>query len=131
MNENQKQTTLKLELKNMRFQAIIGAYAWERVAKQPVIIDLEIVPTNSNAKMNAKTSDNLADAIDYVAIHAHIEQILREQRFELIEAASEYLAQSLLHNFEIDAIRLRLQKPLALNQRGKVCVIVEYAHGAR
>lgn len=125
-NMNNISTRLKLELNHMRFHAVIGAYAWEKVVNQPVIIDLEIVPGNAAAAV--KTSDHLEDAIDYVTIHTHIQHILKKQRFELIEAASEYLVQSLLHTFNIDAIKLRLQKPLALNQRGNVCVIVEYKH---
>mgnify|MGYP002677838098 FL=1 len=62
----------------------------------------------------AGKSDALDDALDYGALAHRLTALFQEKTFDLIEAAAEYCATTLLHEFPlIRSLRLTVKKPSA------------------
>lgn len=88
----------------------IGIFDWERKIKQKIAVDLEI-PADIR---KAARRDDIRDAVDYKKIAKHIISFIRSSRYFLIETLAERLAESLLDQFSIPEIRLRISKPGAI-----------------
>ncbi len=98
-------------LKNLRVDCIVGIYAHERAATQPVFIDVELdydfaVPA---------ASDAIADAVDYDGVARGLTDLLDRRRFQLIETMAEESAAMLLALApQVTAVRLEIRKPEAV-----------------
>lgn len=109
----------KIFIEGLEARCIIGIFDWERKTLQKITVDLEFpAPIQKAAK-----SDRVEHTIDYKAISKHTLQFIEKSCFQLVETLSEELAQSLLENFPLKQIRIRLCKPGAL--RGAINVGVE------
>ncbi len=109
----------KIFLQSLEVRCVIGIFDWERKIRQKVLIDLEI-PANIR---RAAGSDRIQDAIDYKRIAKHIIAFVSKSRFKLIETLAEKLARSILADFPVSEIKLRVSKPGAI--RGAKNVGVE------
>lgn len=58
-------------------------------------------------------TDSLKDTLDYVAIYQTVGACTRNQKFYLIEALAETIARTLLTNFPLDQLVVRVRKPHA------------------
>ena len=108
-------------LRDLKVETVIGIFAWERAIRQQVSIDLEMA---SDIRRAAAT-DNIADALDYKAIAKRVIQFVGESEFQLVETLAERLAESLLDEFTIPWLRLRLSKPGAIRGAQDVGIIIE------
>jgi dihydroneopterin aldolase len=112
-------------INELRVQAIIGVFAWERQLKQTLVIDLEL-GTDIRA---AAASDALTHTLDYRAIARRSVQFIEASRFQLVEALAERLAELLRSEFSIPWLRLTVHKPGAVRGARDVGVTIE--RGAR
>lgn len=97
-------------IRGVQLDALIGVYAHERDAAQPLLLDVEL-GTDFRA---AAGSDALADAIDYAEVVAQLRQWVAGTRYALLEALLEDLASRLRAHFPaIARLRLVAHKPLA------------------
>ena len=78
-------------IKDLRVQAIIGIFGWEREVRQEVSIDLEMA---FDCKRAAKT-DAIEDTIDYKKITKGIIKFVEESEFQLQETLAESIALSI------------------------------------
>ena len=68
---------------------LIGVYEWERRVPQTVQLDLEI-----GLPPKERRSDRIGDTIDYAkVVGAHRSRAFAENRFLLVEALAEHIAQ--------------------------------------
>ncbi|WP_436637678.1 dihydroneopterin aldolase [Microbaculum sp. FT89] len=59
-------------------------------------------------------SDHFGDTIDYGRVYETVRAIVEDERFKLIEALAERIADSLLASFEqLEAVRVEIRKPSA------------------
>jgi dihydroneopterin aldolase len=56
-------------------------------------------------------SDKLSDAVDYQAVYARVAKVVREDRFSLLEALATDLADTILRDFPVRGVVLRIRKP--------------------
>ncbi|VAW44403.1 hypothetical protein MNBD_GAMMA03-911 [hydrothermal vent metagenome] len=98
-------------IEELAVEAIIGVYQYERDAKQPVLINIEMQYDSSHAG----ASDNLNHALDYHKITKDIHSFVSESSFNLIETLAEAIAQRILTNQSVTKVRLSVAKPQALN----------------
>lgn len=96
----------KLILSGVEFHGYCGITPEEREAGQRIVVDLEIDYDNRQAAQ----SDDLRDAVDYAAVANRLAEIGRSEKFHLIEALAERLAQSLIKEFGVKGLRLRVKK---------------------
>lgn len=100
----------KIIIKDLEVHNIIGVDSWERVKKQPVIINLIIYTDISKAG----DTDHLPYSIDYSSITKSITKFSEESSFKSIEALADAIAKLCITEFHISKVNIRLEKPKAL-----------------
>ena len=105
---------------DFRIEMLIGVYEWERRVPQTVQLDLEI-----GLPSRPKRSDRIGDTIDYSKIVARIAQSIGENRFLLIEALAEHIAQLVMSEFGAPWVRASVTKLGALKGVKRVGVTIE------
>jgi dihydroneopterin aldolase len=100
----------KIFVEGLAAYCIIGTLPRERKKRQKVSIDLEF-PTPVR---KAARRDDLRDAVNYKRIADRATEFVSTSRFYLIETLAERLAQTLLREFKLKGLLLRVRKPTAL-----------------
>ena len=108
-------------IKGLRAQAVIGVYDWERLIRQPLVMDLEMASDTARAA----ASDAIADALDYAAISQQVIALVEGSEFQLLESLADAIATMVMREFGVPWLRLRLGKPGAVAEAEDVGVIVE------
>lgn len=108
-------------IKELRAEAVIGVYDWEREIRQAVVLDVEMASDNRRAAAN----DQIGDALDYDAISTRILAFIEGSDFQLIETMAERVAELVMREFHVKWLRLRLSKPGAVAQAADVGVLIE------
>jgi dihydroneopterin aldolase len=91
---------MKVQIKNLKFQCIIGILKKERKTKQKVIVNIKF---NYNYKKQ--------NFIDYSEVAQLVEQNLKKQRFGLIEDAILDTKDLLEYKFDIKKLKIKITKP--------------------
>jgi len=108
-------------IKGLRAQAVIGVYDWERLIRQPLVMDLEMASDTTRAA----ASDAIADALDYAAISQQVIALVEGSEFQLLESLADAIATMVMREFGVPWLRLRLGKPGAVAEAEDVGVIIE------
>lgn len=108
-------------IKGLRAQAVIGVYDWERLVRQPLVIDLEMASDTARAA----ATDAIADALDYAAISQRVLALVEGSEYQLLETLADAVATMVMRDFSVPWLRLRLGKPGAVAEAEDVGVIVE------
>ena len=107
-------------INDFRLEILIGVYDWERRVPQTVQLDLEVA-----LPPRVKRSDKIGDTIDYAKVVGRIEQSLAENRFLLVEALAEHIAQLVTSEFAAPWIRVSVTKLGALKRVKRLGVTIE------
>ena len=102
--------TYRIGLKNCVFFARHGVFQEEAQLGQSfyVDVDMDVVVTD------ALTTDDYEKTVDYGAVHAAVEQIVTQQRFNLIEALAHRVGEKLCAQFPaIRRVVVTIRKPSA------------------
>ena len=86
----------KIILTDLRIDAVIGIWDWEKRNPQTISIDLEMQTDTKKASQ----SDSIEDALDYKAVSKRVKQFIQESQFNLIETVAENVAKIILEEFE-------------------------------
>ena len=97
-------------ISELKVKTKLGVPAWERMAAQTIILDIEIGVDLSAAGK----SDAIADTIDYGAVVARIQATLKEHSFQLVEALAEHICQLVLKEFKAESVKVKVAKPAIL-----------------
>lgn len=100
----------KIFIQALQTKCRIGIFDWERKTLQKIVLDLEF-PTDTR---KAARRDCIEDALDYKKIAKYTISFVSKSQYFLIETLAEKLAASILKNFPVSGIRLRVSKPGAL-----------------
>lgn len=96
-----------LRLRNMRFFAYHGFFPQEGELGQRFEVDLDLFGDFSAAGR----SDDLQDALDYPRLYRLVEEVITQQRFKLVEALAEHIAQAVGRQFAPIRLTVRVRKP--------------------
>jgi 7,8-dihydroneopterin aldolase/epimerase/oxygenase len=108
-------------IRELRVDALIGVYDWERSLRQTLVFDLEM-----GADIRpAASSDDIALALDYHAVSLRLAAIVQSSSFQLVESLAETVASTLMREFAIPWLRLRIAKPGAVPGALEVGVVIE------
>lgn len=99
----------KIIIKGMDFFGYHGLLEEEKVLGQRFIVDLELFLSLEQAGSN----DDLSLSINYAEVFSVVSKIVREDRFLLIEALAESIANTLLTNYPLNAVLVQVKKPQA------------------
>jgi dihydroneopterin aldolase len=115
--------TVEVEVEGLEVYAYHGVLPHERAIGQTFLLDLVLTPQSDAATL----SDRLEDAVDYSAVCARAIELAQGGPYQLIERLAGVLADALLSEFPLDAVRVRVRKPHAPLQHrfGHVAAVVE------
>lgn len=108
-------------INELKVDAIIGVYDWERTIQQTLLFDVEMACDISLAA----AADDIDQALDYKAVADRIIAFVENSEFALLEALAEQLCQLLRQEFAIPWLRLRISKPGAVPEARVVGVVIE------
>lgn len=108
-------------LTDLRVEAIIGIWEWERRIKQTVAIDLEMAADIRKAA----AEDNIDATLNYKAVAKRVQEFVGESDFQLVETLAERVAQIVNEEFGVPWVRVRVSKPGAIRGARDVGVLIE------
>ena len=111
----------KIFLRDLRTEAIIGIFDWERKVRQTIGIDLEM-PADIR---RAARSDDIADTLNYKAVAKRVLAFIEVSEYHLVETLAEELARLIIREFNVDWVKLTLNKPGAIRGARDVGVMIE------
>ena len=111
----------KIFLEDMRVETVIGIWEWERKIRQTVAIDLEM----SADIRKAAASDEVEDTLNYKSVAKRVQAFVGESSFQLVETLAEKIAAVVLDEFDVDWVRVRVNKPGAIRGAKGVGVLIE------
>lgn len=102
----------------LTLDASIGVFDWEKKIKQTLVFDLQL-----NCDFSAAAqSDEIADAIDYVAVSEELERVTLAKHYQLLECLANDIASALFNKFSIESLVLKIGKPGAVSKAQSVGV---------
>ena len=108
-------------IEELRLDASVGVYEWERIGKQRIEFDLQIaIPPYLQ-----RGTDTIEHTIDYAVVVDRLTTLLAEQRFGLLEALAEQVATILRKEFRSPWVRVAAYKPAMLRNARRVGVVIE------
>ena len=108
-------------LTGLTTECIIGIWDWERMVKQKVVVDLEMAADIRKAA----ASDSIADTLDYKRVSKRLLQFIADSEFQLVETLTERIAQIVVTEFGVTAVKVRLNKQGALRGSRDVGILIE------
>lgn len=108
-------------VRDLKLNALIGIYDWERKIRQQINISLDMGWDNRRPA----ASDDIADTLNYKAAAKLVKQLVADTEFELVETLAEEIAQRLIIEMRIPWIRVTLGKPCAVTDSAEVGVSIE------
>ena len=97
----------KIMLQGMVFYGFHGASSAEQEVGQRFVVDLEVY----RDLRKPGTSDDLVDTVSYSKLFKLAKDILEGPRRKLLENVAETIAQRVLEEYPVDAVRVKVMKP--------------------
>lgn len=119
--------TMRIHIKNLRAETIIGVTAEEQLKKREVIINLWLGVTVTEAV----TTDALEDTLDYKSVSDRVVTAVERSHFKLVESLAHHIVSELTPHPKLISIIVEVIKPGALKRAESVSVTIawERAHG--
>ena len=101
----------KILINNLIMLASVGVYENEKLNKQKIIINLEILLIN---KMKTHT-DNLNDVADYGKFRRIVLDVINSKHYNLIETLADNLIKKIETFDKVEIVKLKITKPDIFN----------------
>ncbi len=92
-------------LRGLRLACVCGALPEEQDRRQPYEFDIDVV-----ADLTAVSTDELDDTIDYGAVLERIEEVTRNESFQLFERMAQRVAEAVLADERITEVAVEVKK---------------------
>jgi dihydroneopterin aldolase len=112
-------------IEDLRIDAVIGIYDWERRVRQTLSFDIEMAFDNTVPA----ASDDIALTLNYKDVSKRLIDYVGASSFGLVETLAEQCAAIIRDEFGVSWVRLKLSKPGAV--RGAKSVGVRIERGIR
>ena len=99
----------------------VGVWDWEKRIDQTLVLDIDLA---TNIKVAAK-SDDLQDTLDYKKISDRVIEYAQANTFDLIETLVERLAGTILEEFNVPWVRIKLDKGGVVKNVNHVGILIE------
>jgi dihydroneopterin aldolase len=114
---------MRIYFRRFEIKARLGVLDHERQGPQRVLIDLDFTPRELNP-----TRDELTGVLDYRLVKKAIETVIIARHYDLLEHLAHELVQALIAQFDLNFLRLSLEKPDIFADMEAVGVCLEYQH---
>lgn len=108
-------------IEDLRIDAVIGIYDWERRVRQTLSFDIEMAFDNT---VPAAT-DDIALTLNYKDVSKRLIDYVGASSFGLVETLAERCAAIIREEFGVRWVRLKLSKPGAVRGAKAVGVCIE------
>lgn len=108
-------------IEDLRIDALIGIYDWERQLKQTLSFDLEMGFDNRKAA----ATDHIDDTLDYKRVSKRLIAFVGDSSFQLVETLAERCADIVINELKVPWVRLRIRKLGAVRGAKAVGVLIE------
>lgn len=98
---------MTIELAGILLHGYHGVLEHERREGQRFLVDVELELQDETAA----ASDRIRDAVDYRVVVARVREISDERAHQLLESLSRAIADALLAELPVEAVRVRVRKP--------------------
>lgn len=111
----------KIFLSALSVECIVGIWEWERRVKQTVIVDLEMAADIRRAA----ATDAIEHTVDYKKVSKRVQSFVAESQFQLVETLTERIAQTIITEFGVTWVKVRLNKQGAIRGARDVGIEIE------
>lgn len=111
----------KIFLNELKVETVIGIWEWERKIRQTVVIDLEM----SADIAKAAATDKVEDTLNYKSVAKRVQSFVAESSFQLVETLAERIAEIIREEFDVDWVKVRVNKPGAIRGSRDVGILIE------
>jgi len=111
----------KIFLSELKVDTVIGIWDWERKIRQTVIIDLEM----SADIARAAATDSIEDTLNYKGVAKRVQEFVAESSFQLVETLAEKIAAIVRDEFDVQWVKVRVNKPGAIRGSKDVGILIE------
>ena len=108
----------KIRINDLKVRTLIGAYPWERVNKQELVINITIDYDSTQACR----TDKLKDALNYETVATQTIKTVERSRYTLLEKLVSKLLAGIMSDQRVEAAFVRIDKPQALSQARSISV---------
>jgi dihydroneopterin aldolase len=108
-------------IRDLRIDTVIGIYDWERRTRQTLILDLEM----SADIAAAAATDDIEDTLNYKSVAKRMIQFVGDSEFQLVETLAERCVEIIRKEYNVNWVRLALNKKGAVRGARDVGVIIE------
>ncbi|MDX9989686.1 dihydroneopterin aldolase [Thiothrix unzii] len=113
-------------VRDLKLDARIGIYEWEKRIFQKIRVDLEMAWDN---RLPAN-SDNIKDTLNYKTAAKRVKALVDADHYELVERLAETIASTLMQELQIPWIQVTVGKPGAVHGSSEVGVRIERGNRA-
>lgn len=113
-------------VRNLKLDACIGIYEWEKRIQQKIRIDLEMGWDNRRPA----ASDNIQDTLNYKTASKRVAELVANTHYALVERLAETIANTLMQELQIPWIQVTVGKPGAVRGSSEVGVRIERGNRA-
>ena len=110
-NISMKVRNRKILINNLIIQASIGVYEHEKINKQKIIVNVELLLSNDSEPKQ----DNLESTQDYSEFRKCLIDIIQSQHFQLLEILVEKIHSTLMKNRYVLGAKVNISKPNIFN----------------
>ncbi len=97
----------KISLRGMTFYGFHGVSPEERMVGQQFVVDVEM----EKELARAGVSDNIADTANYARAYQMVQEVIQGPSRNLLESLAGSIASRLLATLDIEAVKVRVEKP--------------------
>jgi dihydroneopterin aldolase len=108
-------------IEDLRIDAVIGIYDWERRVRQTLSFDIEMAFDNTVPA----ASDDIALTLNYKDVSKRLIDYVSASSFGLVETLAERCVAIIREEFGVSWVRLKLSKPGAVRGAKAVGVRIE------
>ena len=106
-NITMKVRNRKILINNLIIKASIGVYEHEKINKQKIIVNVELLLSNDSEPKQ----DNLESTQDYSEFRKCLIDIIQSQHFQLLEILVEKIHSTLMINSYVVGAKVKISKP--------------------
>ncbi len=111
-------STAKIRINQLSLRTIIGAYPQERIERQPVYADIEMIIDISKAI----ETDNLDHAVNYDSLSKNIVEESEKTEFFLLENLADFILGLIMEEEKVIQATIKVTKPFALKNAESVSI---------
>lgn len=98
---------MKVGIKDLKVECIIGCLPEEEEAEQEILFDIEV-------EVPMPTGDRLENTLCYLLLKEYVETVAKRTRYHLIETLAHEVARYILQHLDVSNVLITVKKPTAV-----------------